>query len=38
MTNPKKRKAGRISALRRKGLGPQIAKKIANGRRRKKKG
>lgn len=36
MTNPKKRKAGRIGALRRKGLGPRIAKKIANGKKRKK--
>lgn len=31
----KKRKAGRVSALRRKGLGPQVARKIANGKRKK---
>jgi len=36
MATPKKRKAGRIAALRKKGLGPKLARKIANGRRKKK--
>jgi hypothetical protein len=30
----KKRKAGRIAALRRKGLGPKVARKIANGKKK----
>jgi hypothetical protein len=35
---PKKaqrRRAGRIAALRRKGLGPKVSRKIANGKRKK---
>lgn len=32
----RRRKAGKISALRKKGLGPKIARKIANGKRKKK--
>jgi hypothetical protein len=31
----KKRRAGKISALRRKGLGPKVARKIANGKKSK---
>jgi hypothetical protein len=37
MSNPRRRRAGKIAALRRKGLGPKVARKIANGKKKKGK-